>query len=324
MKFAAKVAFTLSLTIATSSAAPLPAADLAQTPSPLSVTGASTPSPTTPLLNAAIPDGSHTDESIDNIEESTHHLQKRGNHNTPPNAAMQRIFNYHNQVRAIHGVPPLQWSSDLAKSSNKWAPSAMSRGQLKHSGFQGLGENLAWYKNYPEQRAIDSATSDWYNEINMYDYTPTPNPKTYHFTQMIWKATTSVGCAADKRGREITVVCHYYPQGNIMGQFQANVPRRLNEKSTAPTVAYAQPSTPPPQYSVPASTPAPTNVTPAPAPAGKLSAPTEDLLGALIQHVLTPAAETPSAPAPFNPVSTTPSAAGVKKSCNPTKRKNKL
>ena len=41
---------------------------------------------------------------------------------------------------------------------------------------------------------------------------------TGHYTQMVWKGTTEVGCATAS-GTELTyLVCRYSPPGNIVGQ----------------------------------------------------------------------------------------------------------
>ena len=53
------------------------------------------------------------------------------------------------------------------------------------------------------------------------------NPQPSHFTQVVWKGTTQVGCAVAtcnnifpaKYGPAKYYVCEYYPQGNIIGQF---------------------------------------------------------------------------------------------------------
>jgi hypothetical protein len=39
-----------------------------------------------------------------------------------------------------------------------------------------------------------------------------------HYTQLIWRKTTHVGCAASSVGHEEVLVCHYRTAGNIRGQ----------------------------------------------------------------------------------------------------------
>lgn len=52
-----------------------------------------------------------------------------------------------------------------------------------------------------------------------------------HFTQVVWKNSTQLGCGAAQgvktlNGRQYNafyVVCHYAPAGNVTGQFPENV-----------------------------------------------------------------------------------------------------
>jgi hypothetical protein len=53
------------------------------------------------------------------------------------------------------------------------------------------------------------------------------NPQPSHFTQMVWKASTHVGCAhvdcdgifPASFGKAHYHVCEYSPQGNVIGHF---------------------------------------------------------------------------------------------------------
>ena len=75
-----------------------------------------------------------------------------------------------------------------------------------------------------------NAASSWYNEVGSYNFNnPGMSYSAGHFTQMIWKGNTSMGCGAStgSDGKEY-IVCHYCPGGNISGQFAQNVlPRGL-------------------------------------------------------------------------------------------------
>ena len=39
-----------------------------------------------------------------------------------------------------------------------------------------------------------------------------------HYTQLIWKDTTHVGCAVETRGDQSILACRYAPPGNIDGR----------------------------------------------------------------------------------------------------------
>lgn len=87
------------------------------------------------------------------------------------------------------------------------------------------GENLvAGTGAFP----IPAAVGLWVDEEAEYDL---DNPSASHFTQVVWKSTTEVGCAvascegifAANLGNATYYVCEYFPAGNVVGQFPENV-----------------------------------------------------------------------------------------------------
>lgn len=69
---------------------------------------------------------------------------------------------------------------------------------------------------------------DWYAEEADYDYNnPGFSMATGHFTQVVWKSSTEVGCGvAQTQNGSFTVVyvvCQYTPPGNFTGRFPENV-----------------------------------------------------------------------------------------------------
>jgi len=110
----------------------------------------------------------------------------------------------------------LSWNDTLAQYAVDYAARTFScdNVQLVHSGGP-YGENLA--AGYP---GGDSPVNAWYNEIKDYNFdSPGYSSATGHFTQLIWKATSQVGCAyvtCNNAWRQYTI-CEYYSRGNIVG-----------------------------------------------------------------------------------------------------------
>jgi hypothetical protein len=134
----------------------------------------------------------------------------------------EALLSLHNNYRGRHCVPPLTWSAELAASAQQWASNcSIAHGPRPKNK---VGENLAW--GY--QRTAQSVVDAWYKEVKDYSYgSPGFRSSTGHFTQVVWKGTTQVGCgvATCLWGSLRFWVCRYTPQGNWAGQFPANVPR---------------------------------------------------------------------------------------------------
>jgi uncharacterized protein YkwD len=74
---------------------------------------------------------------------------------------------------------------------------------------------------------MTSAVDAWYNEVFGYNYitgAPFPGKKVGHFTQVVWKDSTEIGCASKAcPGLGTFYVCDYNPSGNYAGEYTANV-----------------------------------------------------------------------------------------------------
>ncbi|CAE6410824.1 unnamed protein product [Rhizoctonia solani] len=125
----------------------------------------------------------------------------------------------HNNERANHGASALIWDEDLASSAQAWADQC----KFQHSQ---TGQNL--YAGTGNPTAAD-AVGAWNAESK--DYNP-GGPKPSHWTQVVWKETTKLGCALkqcepgtifDAKYTANYYVCHYSPAGNVRGQFTQNV-----------------------------------------------------------------------------------------------------
>ncbi|KAG0677129.1 hypothetical protein C6P41_002201 [Kluyveromyces marxianus] len=129
------------------------------------------------------------------------------------------ILDLHNSLRAKHSAGPLQWDSNLASKAQDYANTYVCDGQLKHSTLP-YGENLALGYN------TTAATMAWYDEYKLYDFSNGQfSTQTGHFTQLVWKNSTKLGCAYLICGKYYGqyTICEYDPPGNIVGQFQQNV-----------------------------------------------------------------------------------------------------
>jgi pathogenesis-related protein 1 len=140
----------------------------------------------------------------------------------------------HNRWRKTVGAPPLTYSAELAKSAQAWANHLKQSNQCKmqHSKPDGnYGENLywasaiEWSNGRREQQTItpQQVVDSWGNERADYNYktnTCTKGKMCGHYTQVVWKSTTTVGCAMAvcKDSREQVWVCRYQPPGNWVGQ----------------------------------------------------------------------------------------------------------
>jgi len=135
-------------------------------------------------------------------------------------AQKQEFVNSHNRWRADVGVAPLSWSDDLENFAGEWAIIKGEEGcNMQHRPNNSYGENLYWSSG----RAFDPGytVDNWGSEIKDYNGEKTGEPTSGvvgHYTQMVWRNTTQVGCAAFTCGSTILVVCNYNPPGNYIGQ----------------------------------------------------------------------------------------------------------
>jgi uncharacterized protein YkwD len=138
----------------------------------------------------------------------------------------ERILAAHNQERLELGLEPLNWNAALADDAQQWADYLASSGQFEHAPenpYAPEGENLwAGTKGYyaPEAR-VDA----WVREKQFFQPGVFPDNSTTgrvedvgHYTQLIWRATTEVGCAQATSAGEDILVCRYAEAGNYRGE----------------------------------------------------------------------------------------------------------
>ncbi|EJD44100.1 PR-1-like protein, partial [Auricularia subglabra TFB-10046 SS5] len=145
----------------------------------------------------------------------------------PSDSDAQAYLEAHNTARAQYHASPLTWSDELAALAKQWTAGC----KFEHSGGSldsaPYGENLA--AGTGDYKPIDGVAG-WVAEAP--EYNPS-NPIPSHFTQVVWKSSTEVGCAWTEcpagsifdasYGPAKFHSCMYGPPGNYVGDF-ASVP----------------------------------------------------------------------------------------------------
>ncbi|MEA3418223.1 MAG: CAP domain-containing protein [Campylobacterota bacterium] len=147
------------------------------------------------------------------------------------------ITKSHNIIREKHNIPPLQWSNKLAKHAQQWANYLAKEKNcaMIHRPRSGkykriYGENIYWAspvrmgngKKKVQSVSPAKIVSLWAAEEKYYNHANNrckPGKVCGHYTQIVWKRTTQVGCgmAVGSNAAQIWV-CNYNPLGNYIGQ----------------------------------------------------------------------------------------------------------
>jgi len=133
-------------------------------------------------------------------------------------AEIDETLAVHNEWRAQVNVLPLVWDEELSKIALKWAKQLKKEGcEFKHSGVNGLGENL--FMGTTGYYGPAEVVNSWGNEIKDYNYDKNScSGVCGHYTQIVWKTTERVGCAKIECDGMDIWVCNYDPPGNWVGQ----------------------------------------------------------------------------------------------------------
>jgi len=127
------------------------------------------------------------------------------------------ILAAHNSVRRSVGVAPLVWSERLADFAREWADYLAMHHNFFHRRNSPYGENL--FEITSASAAPAEVVKDWASESRDYQYrSNTCRGVCGHYTQIIWRDTKRVGCAAARGGRTEIWVCNYDPPGNFIGR----------------------------------------------------------------------------------------------------------
>ncbi len=140
----------------------------------------------------------------------------------------ERLLAAHNRERSAAGVPNLAWSPALADSARKWAEHLQRLDTIRHYSVDPAdpdpeGENL-WAGtrgHYAPEQMVGLWTS------GKKHYRPGTFPAVSrtgraedigHYTQVMWRSSTHVGCALAAARKHDILVCRYTEGGNVIGE----------------------------------------------------------------------------------------------------------
>jgi hypothetical protein len=138
----------------------------------------------------------------------------------------QRVLAAHNNAREQFGVPPLRWDPGLAALAATRANQLAASHIFEHTTENSLspqGENI-WggTKGY---YSPEDMVNSWVEEKQYFKPGIFPDNSTTghiedvgHFTQVVWRNTSEVGCATAQDGEFDILVCRYSPAGNFTGE----------------------------------------------------------------------------------------------------------
>jgi len=130
----------------------------------------------------------------------------------------------HHQWRSAVGVPDLVWNTTLARNAQAWAETIARNGRSSHSKNRvNTGENISY--GTASTNTITDFVGLWGAE-GEYFVSGRPYPKctsggesdVWHYTQLVWRKSTQVGCGMGSNNGKNFYVCQYYPRGNMIGQ----------------------------------------------------------------------------------------------------------
>jgi len=162
-----------------------------------------------------------------------------------PTTYEEIVVYHHNIHRANHSADAITWSDSLASSAAEVAASCVYAHNVTAAGG-GYGQNIAAGVESNNVSAI--ITDLFYNgEVNYFNGLygeAQPDMTNFehwgHFSQIVWKGTSQVGCATQdctsgglaNVGSDVApyfTVCNYEAPGNYANEYGANIGSPLGE-----------------------------------------------------------------------------------------------
>ncbi|KAL4754915.1 hypothetical protein BDW72DRAFT_164645 [Aspergillus terricola var. indicus] len=160
---------------------------------------------------------------------------------TAANAYQSNVLYSHNIHRANHSSPDVTWSSDLESSAQVLASRCVYEHDTSINGG-GYGQNIG-YGTSADEVAVMISNLMYNDEMGYYENLygqASPDMTLFekwgHFSQIVWKGTSEVGCATvscpslgnvDSASAVPFTVCNYSPAGNYDGEYADNVLKPL-------------------------------------------------------------------------------------------------
>jgi uncharacterized protein YkwD len=154
------------------------------------------------------------------------------NPNPTPNPAptsdlmLMAMLKSHNDARAAVGVAPVTLDADLNAAALAYARVLIANGRFEHSSNASRpnqGENL--WAGTASAFSFQQMAAGWIDEKQFFVQGVFPNVSTTgrwqdvgHYTQIIWRNTTKMGCGIASNAQRDVLVCRYIVPGNFIGQ----------------------------------------------------------------------------------------------------------
>lgn len=122
-------------------------------------------------------------------------------------------------------ISPLEWDPELAAYAQNWADTMLAEGRMYHSKAKlpdgrRVGENIAFDSGF-NASAADKVV-DWADsEVPFYTYEDgscVPGEQCGHYSAIIWRDTSRVGCGVAREGNTQYWSCNFMKPGNWHGR----------------------------------------------------------------------------------------------------------